>query len=465
MPSQLSSLLESRRIEDLLAVAAEGNLPNAKIVNANGRNADIDTSAEDVTEIGGNYAPPTAARVHAIVSSSAEDGDDANAATGTITIASYAECNAAAATGSITYGAPDNGDTVVVDGNTFTKVAAAPAAGEFTTIAELTALVNALATVNATDDGTTISIVADTAGTAGNSITLSVGGGNTGTLAVSGATLTGGEAVVTVTVNGVAFVAGTDFTAATSNTATATSLRAAINASEDVLLAGIVTAGGSGADVTITADTAGAAGNDITLATSETDAVTVSGANLTGGDDANNTGVLSVRITGVDATYAEVIEDVTLGGTVSVNTTNSFLRINSMVALTVGSNGSAVGNITATAATDSTVSAKIAAGENESRNAFYTVPLNKTGFVFSMFGEMYGAASTIIATVEMLMREYGKGWVSRGVASVNGGEENGRKFTAPIAVPAKADIKLRAATSADNADLVAGMQLLVVADL
>jgi hypothetical protein len=465
MPSQLSSLLESRKIEDLLAVAAEGNLPNAKIANVQGRNADIDTSAEDVTEIGGNYAPPTQARVHAIVSSSVEDGDDANAATGSIVIADYQEFAAVAATGSITYGTPLPTDTVEVAGTTFTCVAAAPAANEFSSIAELTALIQALATVNATDDGTTISIVAATAGTGGNAITLSVGGGNTGTLAVSGATLAGGEAVVTITVNGVAFVAGVDFTAATSNTATATSLRSAINASADVLIDGILTASGSTATITITADTAGTEGNSITLATSETDAATVSGANLTGGDDANTTGVLSVRITGVSATYAEIIEDVTLGGTVSVNTTNSFLRINKMEALTVGSAGAAVGNITATAATDGTVSAKIAAGENESRNAFYTVPLNKTGFVFAMFGEMYGAASTIIATAEMLMREYGKGWVSRGVCSVNGGEENTRRFAAPIAVPAKADIKIRAATSADNADLVAGMQMLVVADL
>ena len=352
MTSQLSSLLESRRIEDLLAVAAEGNLPNAKIANVQGRNTDIDTSAEDVTEIGGNYAPPTAARVHAIVSSSVEDGDDANAATGTIT-----------------YGTPSNGDVVEVDGTTFTK-AAAGSATEFSTIAQLTALINALPNVNATDNGTVITVTAATAGAAGNSITMS-----------------------------------------------------------------------------------------------ETGGLTVSDATLSGGDDANTTGVLSVRITGVDATYAEVIEDVTLGGTVSVNTTNSFLRINSMVALTVGSNGSAVGDITATAATDGTVSAKIAAGENESRNAFYTVPLNKTGFVFSMFGQMYDAASTIIATVEMLMREYGKGWVSRGVCSVNGGEENGSKFSAPIAVPAKADIKLRATTSSHNVDLVAGMQMMVIADL
>jgi hypothetical protein len=43
------------------------------------------------------------------------------------------------ATGSITYGAPDNGDTVIVNGTTFTKVAAAPIGDQFTDITELEA--------------------------------------------------------------------------------------------------------------------------------------------------------------------------------------------------------------------------------------------------------------------------------------------------------------------------------------
>lgn len=109
-----------------------------------------------------------------------------------IQIPSGTPVNAVAATGSITYGSPVATDTVVVDGNTFTCVAATPAAGEFSSISELTALVTALASVNATDNGTVISIVAATKGVAGNALALSVGGGNTGTLAVSGAHLTAG---------------------------------------------------------------------------------------------------------------------------------------------------------------------------------------------------------------------------------------------------------------------------------
>ncbi len=661
MSSQISSLLEARRLSDLMAVAAEGNMPNAKVINVFGRNTDIDTSAEDVTDLGGNYTPPTAARVHAIVSSSAEDGDDSAQSTGTIQVTDwqqmlavaasgaitvvdwtlaaiikatgtitfnspsdgdtvtvdgteFTKATAVAAVGSITYGAPLNGDTVEVNGHIFTKVASSPTSSQFSTIANLTTAIDALSEVTASNNGTIITITAAAKGVAGNSYTLSVDGDNTGTLAVSGAnfadgyslaadefeviadltaliqaltnvnatdngtvitvvaavggtagnsitlaevgacsvsgavlaggraaatitvnsvvltanvdfvaatdntttaenlkvaiaaiadvtatrsglvitvtadaadetgnsiglatsvtgfatrsgaTLTGGEDLCTVVVNGVSFVAGVDFIPLTSNTITAQALKAAINASEDVLIDGILTASGSGATLTITADTGGTAGDSITLVCDDTDSVTVSGATLSGGDNENITGVRSIRITGVDATYAEVTEDIDLNGTGSKNTVNSYLRINSMVALAVGSNGSAVGNITATAATDSTVSAKILVGKCESQNAFYTVPLNKTGFLFSVYASL-PALAAVTAQLAADVREYGKGWVTRALIGASGDSYPVPQLTfpAPLVVPAKSDIRLRANTSADNTDVIAGAQLLVVA--
>ena len=93
------------------------------------------------------------------------------------------------ASGSVTYGSPANTNTLVVNGATFTKVASAPTSVQFTTIEELTALIDGVALVSATDDGTTISIVADTAGAAGNAITLAKTGS---ALTLSAATLTGG---------------------------------------------------------------------------------------------------------------------------------------------------------------------------------------------------------------------------------------------------------------------------------
>lgn len=94
----------------------------------------------------------------------------------------------AAATGTITYGSPSNGDTITVDGHTFTK-AASGSGSNFSAIAELTTLINALANVNATDNGTTITVTASETGVHGNSIAMSKTGS---ALVLSGALLTGG---------------------------------------------------------------------------------------------------------------------------------------------------------------------------------------------------------------------------------------------------------------------------------
>lgn len=96
------------------------------------------------------------------------------------------------AQGVIYFGTPVNGDTVEVNGTTYTKVAAAPNAGEFVTIADLSSeLDNDVAITNEIVDNRIIVANAAT-GTVGNARTLSVGGSNAGTMAVNAPTLTGG---------------------------------------------------------------------------------------------------------------------------------------------------------------------------------------------------------------------------------------------------------------------------------
>jgi hypothetical protein len=204
-------------------------------------------------------------------------------AAGTATVVSYAALApvaAVAATGSITYGVPVANDTVIVNGTTFTYVAAAPGAGEFSTIGELEALVEAVTGVNSSENGTVVSITAAAAGVAGNAITLARAG--TGTLAVSGATLTGGaEAIAgkSVTVAGHALVAGVDFTAETNNDTTAENLKDAIHALTEV------NATRTDNIVSVVAANIGVAGNAIAMTTTGGAALTLSGASLSGGLD------------------------------------------------------------------------------------------------------------------------------------------------------------------------------------
>jgi len=105
--------------------------------------------------------------------------------------------DAVAASGTITYGVPADGDVITIDGNTFTKVSLPPGANEFSDITELTALIQALANVNATDDGLIITIAASNPGSAGNAIPMT-SSSVTG-LTLSGPSLSGGIDAVAAT--------------------------------------------------------------------------------------------------------------------------------------------------------------------------------------------------------------------------------------------------------------------------
>lgn len=89
----------------------------------------------------------------------------------------------------------------------------------------------------------------------------------------------------------------------------------------------------------------------------------------------SSTGARTVRVWGLtDWDTAEVSEDVTLDGTTGVNTANSYVFINRMLVLTSGTTGVNIGTITATAATDSTVSAVITAGDGQTQQAIFAWP-------------------------------------------------------------------------------------------
>lgn len=135
--------------------------------------------------------PGAAGNAIALVASSVGD----NITTSGATLANGED--AVAAEGTIVYGIPDDGDTLTIDGTLFTKVAAAPGPDEFTNIAELTALVDALESVGASDDGITITVSATAPGVAGNAIAMAQNSLNG--LTLSGPTLEGGEDAVAAT--------------------------------------------------------------------------------------------------------------------------------------------------------------------------------------------------------------------------------------------------------------------------
>lgn len=205
--------------------------------------------------------------------------DAGTKATGTITFGTPAL--AVAATGTITFGTPVDGDEVIVNGSFFTKVASLPGVDEFTNVAELEALIEAVTGVGSVVAGSDITITASATGTAGNGITLALGSGNTGTMAISGATLTGGTEGSSVTVNGtlLSYVTSSPAAFQFSNVGELEALVEAVTGVTSSEAAGIIT---------LTADAPGEVGNNITL-TQAGAGLAVSGATLTGGADVGAT--------------------------------------------------------------------------------------------------------------------------------------------------------------------------------
>jgi hypothetical protein len=107
------------------------------------------------------------------------------------------------------------------------------------------------------------------------------------------------------------------------------------------------------------------------------------------------TGIHEVTVTYLDTDLAEQTEDVELNGTAEVTmTADNVRRINNIQAKTVGTGGSAAGNIYIKDATGGNIIGYIAAGNNCNRVGVYTVPAGKTLYITELtFSGVHTAAN------------------------------------------------------------------------
>ena len=183
-------------------------------------------------------------------------------------------------------------------------------------------------------------------------------------------------------------------------------------------------------------------------------------------DDVGSTGALTVRVVGLDASWNEVVQDVSMDGQTGVTIPTSLIRVYRAYVLTVGTGGVNAGDIwigtgTITTGVPAVKYAGILATHGQTLMAIYTVPANATGAtIWNWYGTVSSVASSR-ATLALQTREFGSGWRTRDSRSVAGGSSGlPWPIYQGVKVLPKCDIRIRALScGVNNSTIEAGFDL------
>ena len=175
-------------------------------------------------------------------------------------------------------------------------------------------------------------------------------------------------------------------------------------------------------------------------------------------DATGGAGLLTALVAGIANDGTALTESVTMNGSTNVLTTGSFLRVNTIVGLTVGASGWNEGNVTATASTAGTVQCEMDATESISQNSAYTVPANKTFFVVKAefnAHKLAGGQSPVVEFKGYARSSEGAAWIQLFDKTIDTGVVNELDIGVPIftAAAAGSDIRIRGNTNEANTDV------------
>lgn len=174
-------------------------------------------------------------------------------------------------------------------------------------------------------------------------------------------------------------------------------------------------------------------------------------------DTLAGTGVQKMVIHYLDANYLERSEIVNMNGVAPVNTVaTNILRINAMHAYQQGSGGTAAGAISLKNLAGTVTYSYMSAGVSTARQAIYTVPAAKYGYISHWQASSGSASGSHFTTVRLRAASH-EGVLLPGVFLVVdeiGTLNNGYIVTLPIPirVPPTTDVKMSAVSDAANAN-------------
>lgn len=163
-------------------------------------------------------------------------------------------------------------------------------------------------------------------------------------------------------------------------------------------------------------------------------------------DTSAGTGARTVLVYGIDGSYNRVTETVTMNGTSTVDTVNSYLHIHLMQVITVGSGNVNAGVITATAKVDATVTCQLDTGEGQSSSSIYLVPTGYKAYVQRIRARMNNSTANSSATIGVFTKPFNNSLQLKTKIGIN---NSGSSFveldytdSAPFIVPAKCWIRM-----------------------
>lgn len=152
-----------------------------------------------------------------------------------------------------------------------------------------------------------------------------------------------------------------------------------------------------------------------------------------------NTGARTVTIYGLDDSYAEITDTVTLNGAGVVVTNISFLRVYRMIVNVSGTNLSNKGILTLTNNAGTSTIATIGAGNGQTLMSQYTIPAGKQLLIKTI---IFNATGGKDVDVSLFIRPFGGSWNIKICATLNNSTFT-RDFLPAFIVAEKSDIVIR----------------------
>lgn len=164
----------------------------------------------------------------------------------------------------------------------------------------------------------------------------------------------------------------------------------------------------------------------------------------------------SIEIIGLDANYYEISEEVTVSSAEAVTTNQSFIRVFRAYI----TNGSATNVANINVQKGGTTVLRITAGKGQTLMAIYTVPAGKTAYLMKGVATCQSGAD---ATGSMFIRYAGQQAfrVGHSFEVAGSGGEYQYEFSAPIRIPEKSDIDVRADVRSNNARITAAFDMIL----